>query len=317
MLVKESVDWQLPLVQSRDKLLIESASPLILNALHPSLTEEARKELLRMQFKNVTLRDAIASGNASIDHNGWKLHTARSLESFKGLVMEAALCRMCFEDPFGIRRNAYAWCTGRQIWQVSDEKISEQIPFITADKRLKSNPLTARLYDPASAYDLHFYRINDKGNAELATEIGPGQGIIAGIQIKAIQGNEKTEIIDKLLNGRYTRVVTMLRHQNGEHSYEVCIRLLTQLVTKKEITGDQLANAISRLTYPEALGIQQQHVDSYSQWLNMAYGRFESWESDLNVVETIGLEVISRLKPEASGILMPDVPGLALPPTLH
>ena len=231
--------------------------------------------------------------------------------------MEAALCRMCFDDPFGIRRKAYAWCTGRKTWQISDEEASKQIPFITADKRLQTSPLTARLYDPASAYDLHFYRINDMGNAELATEIGTGKGIIAGIQVKAIQGNEKTEIIDKLLSGRYTRVVTMLRHQSGEHSYEVCMRLLTQMVTKQEITADQLAHVISRLTMPEFLGIQQQYVDSYSQWLNMAYGRLESWEHDLNVVETIGLEVISRLKPEASGILMPDSPGLALPPTIH
>lgn len=317
MLVQDTVAWQQPLVPSRDKLLIESANPLILNAIDPSLTDEERENLLRIQFKNVTLRDAIASGNASLDHTGWRLNTGRPLESFKGLVMEAALCRMCFDDPFGIRRKAYAWCTGRKTWQISDEEASKQIPFITADKRLQTSPLTARLYDPASAYDLHFYRINDMGNAELATEIGTGKGIIAGIQVKAIQGNEKTEIIDKLLSGRYTRVVTMLRHQSGEHSYEVCMRLLTQMVTKQEITADQLAHVISRLTMPEFLGIQQQYVDSYSQWLNMAYGRLESWEHDLNVVETIGLEVISRLKPEASGILMPDSPGLALPPTIH
>ncbi|WNF53161.1 hypothetical protein [Pseudomonas sp. SG20052] len=321
MLRTDSTAWDSPLVPERDRLLIQSASPTMLNALDPNLSPEEKEGLLRLQFRNVTLRDAIASGNATVNSTGngsfWKLSTSRPIEAFKGLVMEAAFCRECADNPFTAGRRVFAWCTGRGAWQVTDKQISLQIPFITANKRLESNPLTARFYDPASPYDLHFYSINEKGNAELATEIGAGKGIIAGVQIKAIQGNERAEIIDKLISGRYRRVVTMLRHKNGEHSHEVCVRLLLQMHARGDIDGDQLADLLSRLSYPEFFGLSQQTIDSYSEWLNYAYMGLEVGEEDIFVMEAIGLEVASRLKSEASGIVMPDAPQIILPPTVH
>ncbi|MFG0669444.1 hypothetical protein ACF8E6_02630 [Pseudomonas sp. xss_1] len=310
-------DWNTPLVSGGDKLLVQSARPLALNALDSSLTSEERDDLLRLQFRDVIIRDAIASGNMSISNGRCRLVTGRPLESFKGLVMEAALCRMCYDDPFGVGRRIFAWCTGRTIGRVPDVMISQHVPFITADKRLCRTPLTARFYDPSSAYDLHFYKINAQGNAELAHETGPRSGIVAGVQVKAIQGNERTEIIDKLLSGRYTRVLTMLRHKNGEHSFEACRRLLTDMQRNREIDGDQLADVLDRLTHPDAVGISQSEVDSYSKSLDLAYAGFEPWEDDPNVVESIGLEVVARLKREPSGILMPDQPDLIIPNTVH
>ena len=316
MLSTNSLDFDAPLIPTRDKLLIKDVSPQIFNALDPSLTSEAKEALLGIQFRNVTLRDAIASGNATINGTFWQLSTRRPLESFKGLVMEAALCRECADEPFMVGRRTFAWCTGRLTGQVTDKQISEHIPFITANKKLQDNPLTARFYDPASPYDMHFYRINDRGHAELATEIGDRKGIVAGIQVKAIQGNERAEILLKLLQGSYTRVETMLRHKNGEHSYEVCLRLLTQMQKDGEITAEQALNVISRLTYPEFLGLKQQKFDSYSEWLNLAYARFERWEQDPFAIETIGLEV-AMVRSGSSGIVMPDAPQLILPPTVH
>ncbi|CRM53807.1 hypothetical protein [Pseudomonas sp. 8 R 14] len=316
MLIKTPFDFDAPLISIRDKLLIKDVSPQIFNAQDPSLTSEAKEALLELQFRNITFRDAIASGNATINGKYWQLSTRRPIESFKGLVMEAALCRECGDNPFTIGRRTFAWCTGRLIGEVSNKQTSEHIPFITANKKLQDNPLTARFYDPASPYDMHFYRINDQGNAELATEVGDYKGVVAGIQVKAIQGNEKSEIIQKLIKGRYTRVVTMLRHKSGEHSYEVCVRLLNKMQKDGEITAEQALNIISRLTYPEFLGLEQHKFDSYSEWINLAYGRFERWEEDLFSVEAIGLEV-AMIRSGASGIVMPDTPQLILPPSVH
>lgn len=124
----------------------------------------------------------------------------------------------------------------------------------------------------------------------------------AGIQIKAITGNEKAEIIDPLLSGKYSHVLTFLRHQDGIHSHTVCMQILDDMYRNREIELSQLHNLQDSIRSPEMLGEDQRNVDDYYQYINNWYqGRAEA---DPIIYEGVGLEV-KGFKYE-SGILVPE-----------
>ena len=192
------------------------------------------------------------------------------------------------------------------------QHMADHIPFITGDSRLQTRPLTATFYNPGSPFDLQFYRVNEAEAAELARQVDTNA--LAGIQVKAIQGDERSEVIDPVLSGRYPHVLTMLMHKTGEHSYEVCRRLLNAMSQKGEITHEQAMDALSRITYPGALGIDQAHIEDYSEYINISYTQLVPIQSDY--IEAIALEVSENLTTSPGGILVPARQDLVLPPAL-
>ena len=297
-----------PILQLPMQALIKVPAAAV-NALHPSFSDEDRQQLLTMQYRSVTYQDAMVSGNAYLDANGVLLmNTTRPEASFKGLVFEAYLARMCRDYPATIGRKVFAWCTERQSGRVSDSLLNQYTAFVTADKSLMNQVSTAWLYNTASPFDVQFYRINENGDAELATLVK--SGTTAGIQVKAITGNERSEIIDLMLQNRYRHVLTLLRHSSGEHSHDVCMRILAALQRSGEITGDDYRSVVTRLAHPDQLGLDQYDVDQYSYYLSMLHR--SGGNMDQNVVEAITLEVTDNLIQSQGGILLPAQQSLAL-----
>lgn len=281
-----------------------SVSPSAIRARDPSLPEETQRHLLAMQYRAVTIQDAYRGGNAYFNTTtqSWWLLTKRPEASFKGLVFEAALARLCKEDPFNIGRKAFAWCTNKSLGRVSNETISQYTPLITADPSLLNDPLTASFFNPQSVFDFHFYKINSQGSAEIATQVGTA--VQAGIQVKAIRGGERQEIIDPIRSGRYHHVLTMLEHPSGIHSYEVCTRILRAMVTNGEIDGEMFAHILGRITYPSNLGISQEYINDYSEYISQIYSAGGAATADMSAA--IGLEVTQSFVESAGGILIPD-----------
>lgn len=285
-------------------------SPASIRALHSSFTEEERFQLLSMQYRDATYQDAIVSGNAFLDSNNrlWML-TKRSESSFKGMVFEAFLARVCREQSGSIGRKVFAWCTESQEKHVTDSILSKYTAFVTADKSLKNNRTTAWLYNTASPFDVQFYKVNEKGDAEIATL--DGSGTTAGVQVKAITGSERSEIIEPMLRNRYRHVLTLLKHANGEHSYDACIRLLRTMEVAGEITSDDCQSVFRRLARPEMLGLDQYDVDQYSYYLGMLHQRGGLMNPDVH--QAMMLEVMSDLQESEGGILIPAQKDLILP----
>lgn len=300
-----------PIVSLPTRVIVAASA---IRARDPSLPPEAQFQMLSMQYRHVTLQDAQASGNANFDplKRTWTVNSRRPVASFKGLLFEAMLARLCREQPYVIGKRALAWCTNRTVGRLTDRMIDEYIPFITADNRLLERPLTATFYNPGSPFDLQFYRVNAAGAAELATQVDTGA--LAGIQTKAIVGEERSEIIDQVLSGRYPHVLTMLKHKTGEHSYEVCRRLLNAMSQKGEITYEQAMDALNRITYPEALGIDQAYIEDYSEYINLSYTQQIVITTDF--IEAIALEVSENLTASQGGILVPARRDLILPPVV-
>lgn len=96
--------------------------PTAVNALHPSFTPKESLQLLSAKYRNVTYQDALVTGNASWNQVTGDIvfNTKRPEASFKGMVFEAYLARMCRDYSFSIGRRVFAWCTGRQLGRVTE-----------------------------------------------------------------------------------------------------------------------------------------------------------------------------------------------------
>lgn len=281
---------------------IIKVAPTAINVMDQNFSEEERYSLLTMLYRDVTQQDAMVTGNAFVTMGTKLWFTSKQSEpSFKGLVFEAYLARMCRDDPVSIGRKVFAWCTNRKPGKALDDLFATYIPFVTGDKSFVRNRATAWLYNTASCFDVQFYRINDEGLAEVANQATSNTP--AGVQVKAITGNEQKEIIEPMRSNRYHRVLTVLKHASGEHSYDACLRLLTSMHKSGSITADDYHDVVSRLARPEQLGLNQQDVDQYSHYLSSLYRT--GGIMDQNVSEAITLEVSNNLHTSEGGILVP------------
>ncbi|MCV4274147.1 hypothetical protein OH710_16010 [Pseudomonas capsici] len=291
-----------PIVQSNVQGLIK-VPVSALNALDPAWPQEMRNQILAEKYRAVTYQDALVTGNAFIDPQTGHIHlkTKRNLATFKGFVFEALVARQFREDPIVKGKRGFAWCTQRSFGHITDDFIYQYVAYVSGDKSLEAQELTSILYNTSSPFDVGFYRRNEQGQAEVAMLVG--QQVAAGIQVKAILGNELPEIIKKMITGRYRHVLTMLKYPNGQHSYEVCMNMLHSLFRKGDITGEQFQNLTGRLNYPQALGIDQQMIDEYSYYLDQIYSQGGNFIPE--IYEAVSLEAGIQLVESQRSILVP------------
>lgn len=129
----------------------------------------------------------------------------------------------------------------------------------------------------------------------------------AGVQVKAVKTNYKSQIVDKMIRYRlssltderfldstrspiYRRVLTLLKDNSGKHSYDICKDLIyskyKDVIGKKEVE-----EAINHLVKPEMLGFDQLEIDYY-------YELISKWHKkpSLFKIQDLKKEQISSLK---------------------
>ncbi|BBI34942.1 hypothetical protein [Cohnella abietis] len=84
---------------------------------------------------------------------------------------------------------------------------------------------------------------------------------LGGFQVKAIQGNERREIISPLLKNEYSSVITLLKNDKGEHSYVRCMKIIDDLKSSGEITEEEAQTVKRKIGHPSMLGIYQELID--------------------------------------------------------
>ncbi|MGG0937011.1 hypothetical protein ABHN11_12985 [Brevibacillus centrosporus] len=109
-------------------------------------------------------------------------------------------------------------------------------------------------YSHTSKHDVEFYVRNPL--------LSDRSICLGGFQVKAIQGNEKNEIIYPLLRNEYSCVLTLLRDKNNAHSYQRCLDQLKKLKERMEITPEEAQEVFQKIIYPEKIGIPQQLIDT-------------------------------------------------------
>ncbi|MFJ4153916.1 hypothetical protein ACIPZF_03775 [Pseudomonas sp. NPDC089752] len=302
-------NFQLPQSQGEAKVIVATSA---VKALHPSLSEAERHQVLDTMYRNVTYLDAFGTGNLIVHPVTGILmfRTKRSEQAWKGFVFEAALARWCREQPEKIGKQAFGWCTGRNPNQISDAFYQKFTVFVRGDKSLLDKRETAILYNTGCPFDVQFYSINPQHELpEIATV--KDTKIEAGIQVKAITCNEMAQIIQPILNGEYTHVLTLLNHPSGQHSYSVCQTILSNLLGSGKITLEEYAYVSQRITYPGRLGIDQQMIEEYSAYLSGCYHAGAAWTAD--VYDALSMEVVKDVYMSQGGVLIPKALPIQIP----
>lgn len=285
--------------QDSDSELLFQVPIGFLDPNHPNISIEAKKQILRDRYHNQLIQDGLETGNFTMNQDGSiNFGTKLPPHSFAGFIFEALAVRIFNYNLRTIGRRAFEWCTKRERTKNGYIEQFKAIGtgFVTT---LQTHP---NFYSFQHRFDIQFIRANPKdGEYESATMLGTTRD--AGIQVKAITGNERTEIIDPLISGKYSHVLTFLRHQTGIHSAEVCHNIIGQMYRDGNIELSQKDKLEDSIKSPEMLGEDQRNVDDYYRYVQMWYeGRAQH---DSIIYEGVGLEV-KGFKYQ-NGILVPDI----------
>ncbi|HCQ8411096.1 hypothetical protein [Klebsiella variicola] len=198
-------------------------------------------------------------------------------------------------EKAGLR--AFQWCTERS------EGWSNK-PFL-ACKAVGTGLLSTKRqlighFSPHSNADIIFIRKNPNVDV-MEPVLIHNQNNAASIQVKSIKFNFKEEIVDKVLLGKYRRVITMLSDHDKRRSWTICHNILLKKWRSGYITKAEYADAISRIQGPEYFELSQQDADDYHEYI-MEWHRGQVNPTS-HITEAVSQEIIGY-KYE-NGLLVP------------
>lgn len=284
-------------LNTEEVITLLSPVPLVLfDSAYPGLTPELRKKILKEKYKKRVIADGLETGHILATDNGYTFNSNQTASSFAGFVFEAYLVDKFNQDESsGLR--AYQWCTERsEGWSTSAFK--EYKAAGTGLLSTKANLLSH--FEPQSNADIIFIRRNPVlGVMEPA--LIHNQTNTAAIQVKSIRSGFRNEIVNKVLSGKYRRVITMLSDEAGRPSWVICHNILLKEMRAEHITESEYADALSRIQGPEYFNLSQQDVDDYYEYiLDWHHGAVKPTE---HIAEAASQEIVGY-KYE-NGILIP------------
>lgn len=238
-----------------------------LDPFHPDLSISDRYEILKARYEQQLFIDGRETGHLVLNDKGEiVVAISQPLPSVAGFIFEAFIVRTFNERKDSVGKKAFLWATEKSRIKAD---FLEQFHAVGTGFPSTSSRFP-QLYNPTlRQFDVIFYRMNPHRNVPEPAVVKKTTNP-AGIQVKAITGNEKSEIIEPLLQGKYRRVLTYLRHTNDRLSYEACMDLSRSLYRSQQIDREQLHFLEEAVVSPEMLGIDQREVDAY-------YGYVQAW----------------------------------------
>lgn len=287
------------------ELVSQGADLSVLDPGHQRVRGDAvlLAKVLEHRYRDIFIQDALETGHCFMGMNGQLLfRTSATPQSFVGFALEAYVVR-CFNDNMRVAgRMAMQWCSFRTR-RPPDAFVDRFVAIGTGLARTRQTfPL---FYAPQSGVDVLFLTRTTNSACPSVTHEPltiNGTGVAAGIQVKAIQGNEKIEIIQPLLQQNYLKVLTLLRRPDGRHSADVCHEIIGNLVRSGEITPMQRIDLENRICRPEQLGLDQREMDWYYEYaIACVEGRARL---DDSAMDAIAMEV-KEWKYGGAGTLLP------------
>ncbi len=237
-----------------------------LDSSHPNFSPSEQYEILKARYEKNLIDDGIASGHFVLNRTTGEIDIAiaQRLPIIVGYIFEAFTVRKVNENKNSIGKQAFLWAT--EARRVTSKRLDQ---FHAGGVGHVGIP--PQLRNPAlRQFDVVFYRMNPaRDEPEPAPVIKTS--IPAGIQVKAITGNESSAILQLLREKTYRRVLTYLRHPDGRHSYEVCMALIKNLLKEGEIDQKESRTLEEAIASPEKIGIDQKEVDDYYHYIRAWY----------------------------------------------
>ncbi|WP_088887643.1 hypothetical protein [Diaphorobacter nitroreducens] len=278
--------------------LLFSGPLALLDPRHPAVNENLQKQILYSRYHQKLIADGLETGHFFYNENNQLVfQTKLPIHSFAGFIFEAYAVNIFNENIRTIGKSAFSWCTNRS--QCKDDYIDQFKVIGTGFITTKSQ--YPNFYSPQNRFDLIFIRKNSSKNVdEPATVLGTTN--TAGIQIKAITGSEEIEIIEPIRSGKYSHVLTFLRHADGVHSYNRCMEAINSMYRKGSLQLSEKYQIESRISHPEMFGIDQRNVDDYYNYVLHWFNGHA--KPDQFIQEGVGLEV--KGYKYSNGLLVPN-----------
>lgn len=261
--------------------------PGILDPRHFSFSNEEKFKIMHMKYWQDLVYDAIKTGHFVRGYNGevrvaiWD--TKQDVSVIAGYIFEAYTVRHAnnFKN-FGFE--LFKWITMRKRLS---EKYFDRYQAVGVGFPI-TNSYYPGYYNPSlRQFDVIFLTMNDKfGRPEPATLLN--SNIQAGVQIKAITSNELTQIIQPLINGQYTKVLTYLKRKSGKHSYQVCMDEVKRLYKEGQITEEVKNRLVDSIACPDMFGLDQRDVDDYYNYIRAWYAK--QAEEDETILKALGIQ---------------------------
>lgn len=219
--------------------------------------EDYAKIIGKDTLKNLALEAIFSTKYFEFEDGKLLIGANVSIDKIAGHVFEALLVGI-MRTNIETGESLLNWCTGHGINEFGGDFGS--LSFFSFYYSLKIIAKAAKetkdwdgtKYCTTSKNDVEFY-IRNPRKSEASICIG-------GFQVKAIQGNEASEIIYPLLHKEYDYVITLLENMD-EHSYKRCERELERMVKKKKIDNELAHDIYSRIGKPEMFGISQDYIN--------------------------------------------------------
>ena len=246
------------------------------NPNHPDIPAEVRRFLLGHRFFGDYLADGLQTGHVQLV-NGVATFTSKiPVESYIGFALEAYVVRKMTESPNFMKRNVFLWCSKRDL--AKDNYVSQFVPIGTGLQSTKTS--YPRLFIPGDVADIRFVRTRyNRKTHEAYFETLPVMGTNnpAGVQLKSITGNEMQEIIQPLISGKYSHVITMLprfKRDNVLHSHDECMRILDELQKTHFLSYHERLRYQEAIKRPSQLGFDEDEIRDYVRYMYDCYPNF-------------------------------------------
>jgi hypothetical protein len=243
-----------------------------INPYYPGVSPVLSKAVLRHRHLNNYLEDGLQTGHLKLDASSGNTVFVSQLavSQFIGFVFEAMTVRQINANPETVGKRMMSWCSnrrGRSTPNMGFIREYEAIGTGLADTQRKF----PSYFEPGCNTDIKFVKaVHKKRQRKVYFEplTVMGTKVAAGVQVKAITGNVKSEILRPLMDGRYSHVLTYLYNaRTGVHTFDECMDELKRMFRNHEIGFDEMCDLQDSIIYPGQIGIDQNYVSEYYNFI--------------------------------------------------
>jgi hypothetical protein len=260
----------------------------MLDYRYPGLSQKDKYEILQSKWLPELVENGMSTGHFTFNNGRLQVIIQQPAPVIAGFIYEAYVVKKAKNDKVFFS-NLFKWSTGRS--KVKEDFLQQYIPIGLGHKTTREK--YSDFFEPTyRKFDIIFIRYNPTiEKYEEATVIQTTRR--AGVQIKAIKGNEKVEIIVPILEGTYEKVITMLKHRDNIHSYEYCLDIANKMHNHNEISYEQKKLLESSIVCPRQMGIDQYEIDAYYDFIYAWYNK--EVEADKTILKGVSLSLQTAL----------------------
>jgi hypothetical protein len=239
-----------------------------INPSYPGIPQFLSQAILRKRHLNNYLEDGLQTGHLTLDPNSGNTSftSKQDKSSFIGFVFEAMTVRQINDNLSTIGKNVICWISHREGRSTPGMRFINQWEAIgTGLAHTQQN--YNRYYEPNSNTDVLFVRAVKKKRQNIV-DFEPlninGTNVTAALQVKAITGNVRREIIIPLIEKKYSHVLTYLYNPYTRvHTYDECMGELGRMFYDGIFGYEELQKYQRSIICPNMIGIDQQYVNEY------------------------------------------------------